>query len=413
MKRFQLSPKILLKPATLMASLVIAVLMGIFAPEFSVKLGAFGKIFVALLQMTVIPVLITAVASSLGRIVETHGLTRKLLRIVIVFLVGLAGSTLTGLFFGLIFRPGDFITKGGQSALGAYLFDQEFSNTSAETGHFSFFEFVTSIVPVNPAAAISSGNYLAILFFSILLGVALGFVASKQAREVTLQVLETIYDAQLRIIHWTLHAMPLGILCIFSDQIARTGFHLILALLKFVVITIAAVLLSVLVHLYLVHLRKPRKSFLQVFSQLKTPYLIAFTTRSSFATIPSALKTMVDGLRRNEQDVRLVIPLSINLNRMGSSMYMALSATLFLQIYDVPFSLAQMALITVVCIFSGMIPSNIAGLVPLVFAPLGLPIEVVLMLLLAIDPIIDPFLTLMNVSGSCVATQYLSDRGSG
>lgn len=397
---------VLRRPWFVVLFLMIGVLCGVFWKDFAYRVGSIGYLYLNLLQMTVIPVLITAVVSSLGRLIETHGLSKKFANIFWVMGVFLAVAAAAGALAGFLFRPGSGLSEEVQTLIGQYLNQSDVASGNKPQPTAGFYSFLAEMIPINPLAAISEGKHLAILFFSLLLGSAIGFVGAK-SREVTLQVFEALYDAQLKIIDWTLLALPFGIFCIISDQVARSGAQIILAMSYFVVLSLFLCALMVLGQMLLIQ-KKSGFSLAQTFGNLREVLLVAFVTRSSFATIPTAMDTLIERFGRNAQDVRLIIPLGINLSRQGSAMYVAVAVYFFSQIYNLDFGAYEFLLTITLSVVAGMVPSELVGLIPLVFTPLGLPIEVAVALLLAIDLLLDPFLTLVNVLGNCASTMVLA-----
>jgi Na+/H+-dicarboxylate symporter len=142
--------------------------------------------------------------------------------------------------------------------------------------------------------------------------------------------------------------------------------------------------------------------------------LIAFATKSSFAAIPSALSAMQHmGLSRRTTD--MVIPLSVSLNPIGNVHYYTLSAIFIAQLYGV--AIPASALLTflvggvLAAVAGSALPSAAAiGVISILLEPLGLPVGSAVILIVAIDPFIDPATTVLNVHGSCVAASLVSDK---
>ncbi|MGE0616308.1 MAG: dicarboxylate/amino acid:cation symporter, partial [Bacteriovoracia bacterium] len=243
----------------------------------------------------------------------------------------------------------------------------------------------------------------------LVLGIALGF-GDPAARDVTLRVAEALYAAQLQIIHWTLCALPFGIFCIFSEQIANMGLGIFRAMGGFVLFSIALAFVTSLLYVGVIA-RVSRLPFLQALAALKRVISVSFVTASSFASIPVMIEALVKGFRRDVRDVNLIVPLAVNLNRQGSSIYMAFAFMFVAQLYSLPIPIDSLLLVWGLCALSGMIPAGIVGLIPIVFTPVGLPIEVGITLLLAVEVLLDPVFTVVNALGFC-STSLLFSRSS-
>ncbi len=183
-------------------------------------------------------------------------------------------------------------------------------------------------------------------------------------------------------------------------------------MLRFVLV---AILTFVIIYILstLVIWRQTHLSPFAVFSQLKEPAFLALATSSSLACIPSAISALTDGLGFDRQTTQLVTPLSITLCRFGSVIYFALAALFVAQLYNKDLSGEQLAIVTVLSILAGMATSGATGVLTLtmldiVLNPLRLPLEAVLVLFIAIDPILDPFRTLGIVHTGIAATALVA-----
>jgi proton glutamate symport protein len=137
--------------------------------------------------------------------------------------------------------------------------------------------------------------------------------------------------------------------------------------------------------------------------------VVAFGTSSSFAAIPSALRCLQNNLKINRGTTNLVIPLGININPQGTVMYFALSTILIAQIYNVSLGSQGFMIALIGSILAGMGATGVPGagglsILALILGPLGLPVQTAIILLIAIDPIIDAILTVTNVYANCAAT---------
>ena len=143
--------------------------------------------------------------------------------------------------------------------------------------------------------------------------------------------------------------------------------------------------------------------------------MVAFGTSSSFAAIPSALRCLQNNLKVSKSNTNLVIPLGISINPQGSVMYFALATVLIAQIYNVPLGPQGLVIAFIGSILAGMGTSGVPGagalsILALILVPLGLPAQTAIILLIAIDPIMDPLLTALNMHANCAATVLAEER---
>ena len=200
-----------------------------------------------------------------------------------------------------------------------------------------------------------------------------------------------------------------------APQIAEVGFGVLLAMLKLILLVNAAALLSLLGG-NLIIARRTGQPYFTVLRQLVDSLLIAFATKSSFAAIPSAMSGM-QRLGMTKSVTELVIPLSVSLNPLGNVHYYTLSAIFIAQLYGVSFPASSLIILLVggvlAAVAGSALPSAAAiGVISILLEPLGLPVGAAVILIMAIDPFIDPITTTLNVHGSCVAASLVASRNT-
>ena len=414
-KRYSVTERVsraILSPWATGAAIGLAVCFGLWLPKLSVGLKPLGEIYLALLQMCSLPLVICGVVASIGRVLRDGQSKRYLGRLVIVVVGGLFITAALAMALGLIVRPGSGLTTEASQTLGRLLSATEIQGgTGAPLKEVSFVDFLTSAVPKNIFLALSLGSQLPILFFSIVLGISLGVTGASRSTS-ALESFEATFDALLKLIEWLLYALPLGLLSLLSAQIAEAGLGIFVAMLKLILLINAAVLISLVAGNFIIA-RKTGRPYFTVLRQLLESLLIAFATKSSFASIPSALSAMQKlGMNRGTTD--LVIPLSVSLNPIGNVHYYTISAIFIAQLYGV--SIPPSAMVTfliggvLAAVAGSALPSAAAiGVISILLEPLGLPVGSAVILILAIDPFLDPATTALNVHGSCVAASLVDD----
>ena len=404
----------LLSPWSVFGGIALGCIIGIKFTGLARHLVPFGEIFLALVQMCVIPILITAVVSSLARLITTGVTSRYIARLAIIFAGGMIIASLVGLSIGFLGRPGAGLGQKSRVTLGKVISQYEMEGVGktdqAPAGLMGFFK---RMVPANVFMAFSQGQTLSILFFCILLGIALGFVRTPAGKE-ALAVIEALYDAFQKLFGWIMYSLPLGLCCLFAAQISQVGFTILKALLKFVSLCYLGAIILMLFYNFLIWRRKGG-SFFRPLAALRETLVVAFGTSSSFAAIPSALRCLQNNLKVSKSNTNLVIPLGISINPQGSVMYFALATVLIAQIYNVPLGPQGLVIAFIGSILAGMGTSGVPGagalsILALILVPLGLPAQTAIILLIAIDPIMDPLLTALNMHANCAATVLAEER---
>jgi Na+/H+-dicarboxylate symporter len=275
--------------------------------------------------------------------------------------------------------------------------------------------FLRSIVPSNIFYAFSQGQMLSILFFCIFFGIALGLVRSPSGR-VALSVMEALYDAFQRLFSWIMYVLPFGLCLLFASQISHSGLAIFKTLIKFIGVFYLTAFLLIIFYNTLIWLRRGG-TFFSPFMALREAFVVALGTSSSYATMPSALRCLQENLKIDKSTSNLVIPLGINLHPQGKVMYFVLSIVLVAQLYQVPLGIQAILIALFGSIFAAMGATGVPGpgtlvILSLVLDPLGLPSQTAIILLMAIDPVINPVLTVVNIFGNCTATVLAEEPSS-
>ncbi|MEC4804193.1 MAG: dicarboxylate/amino acid:cation symporter [Jaaginema sp. PMC 1079.18] len=416
---YQTTLAVLQSPWTILVSVVLGVAIGLWNKNLASAIAPLGNLYLILLKMCVLPILLSAITMSIGRLMTSHDAKRYIKRILIVFPVGWLGVSLLGTIVAAIAGPGRNLPTSVLETLGVLVNESAIDLELSLEGPLpqeeplpGLGDFLYNMVPDNIFEALSQGDSLQVLFFAIVFGTALGLVGGTVA-ETLFATLEAIYRSFNKLIQWFTLILPLGLCSLLAAQIADLGIDIMLAMIDFVIIVILTFGVLYLIGTLIIW-RYARCSLTRVFAVLREPTILALATRSSLACIPSAISAMHDALRFDRKTTDLVVPLAVTLCRFGSVVYFALAALFVAQLYDNTLGLGGYAIAIFASILAGMATSGVTGvltltLLQLVLDPLGLPLEAALVLFIAIDPIVDPFRTLGIVHTSLAATAAIAD----
>ena len=407
--------KLLLSPWAVLAGIVSGVIIGLYSPGLTAKITPLGKIYLSLLEMCILPIMITAVVSSLGRLFMSKQASGFLLRLGKIFGMGLIMATLIAFATGIIGRPGAGLSKDSQIVLSKLLIKGEAESTVTDVSSDPLMAFMTNLVPKNIFSAMSRGQNLPALFFAVFFGIALGMVRHGSGK-VALSIFDAFFNAVLNIISWVMYGLPFGICCLFAAQISQVGLNVMSALLRYVIIIHIAAIGVFLVNSIVIRV-VAGKSFLQSIAALKETLIVALGTCSSFASIPSALRCLQGGFRLNEKLVNLGVPIGITLNPQGMILFAVVSTIFIAQLYNVVLGAQQLITIFICSIFMAMAASGAPGgagvaLIAIILEPLGLPVGSSIILLIAIIAVVDPALTVVTVHANCAAAAVLGREKS-
>ena len=407
--------RLLLHPVAMFAGLIAGGVLGWLDKGQLPAIGTLGEIYIRLLQMCVIPLLFTAVATSLSRLFLDGAANRYFTRLVLLVISGLAIAGALGVALGYWGQPGGELQLAAREIIGKVIFTAEASGTTVDPEHArgAFSDLVVGMFPENIFGALTTGNKIAILMFAVLFGVALGSIAREKSERAT-ALLEAFYDTFIKIIEWLMYVLPFGLFCLAYSKLSAVGIDVLFAMTKLVVLVYAGAVVLIGFYSVLIWLRVGG-SYLATLGAMRETVVVAFGTSSSYASIPSALRGLKEGLRLDRRVVDLALPLGITLNPPGSTFHFAL-ATLFLaNLYGLALDPGQMVFVLFGAMLAGVAATGAPGvaalsMISIILVPLGLPVEVAIILLVAIDPIVDPILTVVNVQGNAATTALLAGK---
>ncbi|MBW2524741.1 MAG: dicarboxylate/amino acid:cation symporter [Deltaproteobacteria bacterium] len=262
----------------------------------------------------------------------------------------------------------------------------------------------------NPFQALSSNppNALGIIFFSLLLGIALSAVG--KSAEPVVQWFRGLNEGIMRITHWLMALSPVAIGCIIAGLVAENGPGIFQSLGWYVVTVIVGIavhIAALFVIARVVGKVEPRR----LWRGVREAWLIAFSTRSSAATLPVTLSCVTEKLRVRPKVANFSLPLGATMNMDGTALYEGVAVLFLIQIYggldDV--TIATGAMTTVLVFVTAVLASVGAAAVPnaglvtmvLVASAVHLPIYYI-PLIFAVDAFLDMFRTSTNVLGDAV-----------
>lgn len=428
---------ILKHPATILAGVALGTLIGLFNKQISATVGipnvagiiSFpGQLYLFYLQMTVIPIILTAISSSLGKLIRNKSSAGLIKRIVIVFIICMFGCAIVGIAAGVFGEPGAGLNEKTRALLSKLISSTDengisgaleinlgsISETAALVQRPSMATFFRDMIPSNVFRALNLGSTMAIVFFSIIFGVAIGSLPEDMA-EMLISIFSAIFQAFQKLIGWSLYLLPFGLVCLLAGQIASVGIQIFIAMSKFIVLFCIGTMVIFIISTVVMWFRSGIKNPFKVFSILFEPILLAFATRNSMATLPSAITCLDTKLGFNSNAVNLTLPLGMTLGRFGNIFYFGLGVFFVVQIYNTPLEAIHYLIILFGIVFAGTATAGASGIVTLsmmsiVLDPLSLPLEAVLIIFMAIDPIVDPLRTFLIVYVNMVATTLIAKR---
>jgi Na+/H+-dicarboxylate symporter len=368
-----------------------------------------GTLWVNGIRMTVVPlvvsILITGVVTGFG----SQSLGRLGVRALVTFGILLVVAGLIALVIAPPLLARIPLTPDVAERLRASAASASSSTVNAVQQLPSLAQRIIDTIPANPIRAAADCAMLPLVVFTLVLALAIARLAPA-VREPIVTFFSGVSDAMLVIVGWVLAAAPVGVFALSLAVASRAGIQAAGALLYYIVV-LAATLLLVTAMLYLPVLLFSRVS-LRAFALAALPaQAVAVSSRSSLAALPAMLRETRDRLQLPPIATSFALPLAVSVLRMNVPPRWVISAIFLGQLYGVTvgFTALVWVLITAVLISFSVpgIPSASLFMMAPVLVSLGLPAEGV-GLLIAVDTIPDMFNTLANVTGQMASTTVIA-----
>lgn len=373
-----------------------------------------GKLWLAALQMTVVPLVLSLVVVGVNTATDAAASGRIARRAIVVFLVLLSGGAL----LAALLAPPLFRLFPHHPELTAAL-DHATVPLAAKTAPTGWVDAITSIVPHNAIAAAAQSAMLPLVVFALFLGFALTRIAPER-RTLLVAFFQSIADAMIVIVRWVLWVAPLGVFALILAVCARAGLSMLSALGIYVLVECLLYLVVTLAMLPVAVFWGGEK--LRRFAAALVPaQVVAASTQSSLASLPAMLESADQRLRYPTRVTALVLPMAVSLCRLTSPVQYVVSASFIAWAYGIDLPAASLiagaALAVVISLGSVGLPGQvtfIATNLPVAQA-MGVPVGP-LGLMLAVDTLPDALATLGNVTcdltaTSVVARQSAEERG--
>jgi len=369
-----------------------------------------GQIFLRLLFMLVLPLLFSALVIGIAELGDISALKRVGVRTLLFTLAISSIAVVLALVVVNLFRPGD----GVDPVLAQSLLESARGNAhaivSANATKPSGMEALLAIVPSNVIAAAAANDILAIMFFALFFGIGLMLVRTP-ATEQLQKMIEGLFEVSMKLIGIVIRMAPLAVACFMFNLAALFGWDLLVRLGAYV----AVVLLALSLHMIVVYSIAIKflggMSPIYFFRQVQEAMVMAFSTSSSNATLPTALRVAETKLNLPPTVARFVLTIGSTANQNGTAIFEGVTVLFLAQFFGVELALGQQVMVLLVCILGGIgtagVPAGSLPVVALVLAMVGVPPEGI-GLVLGVDRFLDMCRTTLNVTGDLVAAVVVS-----
>ncbi len=379
----------------------------------------FGNVLVSMLKMVVVPVIFLSLVTGAASL-PTGKFGKIGLKVIIWYFATSLIAAVVGSFLATIFSPGSSNIGMWQQLITTQTAVDEVTVTT--TGALT--EVFLNMFK-NPFESLASGNFLAIIVFAIAFGLALKLnvdnpKTSKESKEkihLFLNLFETAQEGVFTIVDWVLAYSPIGVFALTSCNFANYGSALFGPYVSLTLGVILGILFMIFVVYPLMIVLFVHKNPYKLLFKIKEAPLTAFVTRSSAATLPVSLKVAEDEINVDSSLSAFALPLGATINMDGVCVHLPFFAVLAANMFGVQLGFAGLTILVITTVLAsigaGGVPGGSLMLLFIILQNMGLQpsqIAIIVGLALGINPILDMFETMNNVTGDIVCTYAVAEN---
>ncbi|HMQ04888.1 MAG TPA: dicarboxylate/amino acid:cation symporter [Pyrinomonadaceae bacterium] len=378
-----------------------------------------GQLFLNMLLMIVVPLVFSSLVVGVSGIGDIRKLGRIGLKSFAYTLVISAISVAIGLGVANTIRPGERISEETAAELKAEFSSQGTEATEAQRraadaakAETPLMQVVKTIVPSNIFNSVSgtSANMLHIMFFALMIGIAITLLPAGVS-DPFVNVMGSLFSITAKIIDIVMKFAPFAVACLLFSNIAQFGLELLQSLGWFVV----AVLLGLSIHFFGVYSLSvyflSRISPLEFFKRIRTVILTAFSTSSSNATLPTALRVSHENLGVPKAINSFVLTVGATANQNGTALYEGVTVLFLAQLAGFELTLTLQLMVVYLAILGGIGTAGVpSGSIPFIIGILfyiGID-PALIAIILGVDRILDMCRTTLNVVGDITAATFVA-----
>lgn len=425
MKKLPLHTKILI-------GMALGLLFGMLAIQYSGLAGftidyikPFGTIFIRALKMVAVPLVLASLIIGVANIGDISKLSRMGGKTLGIFMATTVISITIGLVLVAVLKPGHKLPEETRQNLMGLYNENAGSKISvaAEVKTRGPLQPLVDMVPDNIfLAATNNGRMLQVVFFALLVGVAL-LQTPKEKGAIVLGFFNGLNEVIIKIVQYIMMIAPYGVFALIASLIVEIAgdspdkaWELLYALLWYSITVILGMLMMMLI-VYPILIKSFSKiGYMDFFKGIRPAMLLGFSTSSSTATLPVTMDRVEKHLGVSEEVSSFVLPLGATINMNGTSLYQGVSAIFIAQAMGLELTIGSQLMIVLTATLAAVGTAGVpgAGLVMLVIVleAVGIPAAGIA-LIMAPERILDMIRTMVNITGDAsVSVVVASTEGA-
>jgi len=356
-----------------------------------------GKMFVNALKMLVVPLVIFSLICGVCGIGDIRALGRVGGKSFALYML----TTAIAIATAIIIAASTGIGKGMDIPSKANFVGKESPPLS---------QVLIDIIPNNPINAMSNGDMLPVIFFSILFGISMLLVGSKAKSFV--EGAEIANEIMMKMVNVVMSVAPYAVFALIAKAVASLGLDLLASLAGYVAVLVSALLFHLFVTLMILLKIGSGLSPAIFLKKIRNVQVFAFSTASSNATIPVTMRTVTKRFGVDNSIASFTVPFGATINMDGTAIMQGVATVFIANVYNVDLGIAGYLTVILMSVLASIGTAGVPGvgliMLSMVFAQVGLPIEGI-GLILGVDRLMDMVRTAVNVSGDAVVSSIVAN----
>ena len=397
--------------------IIAGILVGIFLYSHPNALVAniltfIGQIFIRLIQMVVIPLVVSAIIIGITSVGDNKQLGKFGSKMILYYGILTTVAVTIGSALALLVKPGTGAAHYIASNIASDV--QTSVATAMQEQQGNILNLFLSFIPNNPFEAVSSGNMVPIILFVLMFALALAKVGDVNRPIVSF--FESVFAATMKITDWIMLFAAPGVFALTASAVSSFGGGIFSAISKYLMVILVGFAIQMFI-IYPVFLKCFSKvSAAMLFSAIAEAMMVAFGTASSSATLPLTI-ACCEKRGISHKISSFVLPLGATLNFDGTALLQTVAVIFLAQAYQVhltPFLVVQIAVLAIIASSTcAGIPGGGLITIALILNGMGLSPEQLVAgfaFLFTIERLTDMFRTTLNITSDAVVAATIADN---
>ena len=360
--------------------------------------GMIGTMFVNALKMLVVPLVFFSLITGVTGIGDIRALGRVGGKSFGLYMMTTALAITTAIVLASIVGPGQGFVMDGIDTSGV-------EAAAAPT----VYEVLANIVPTNPIAAFAAGEMLQVIFYTVILGVAL-LALGATAKPFTDACL-FMNELMMKLVSIVMWFAPFGVFCLIAKTFAEQGPELFGPVILYVVTLVAALMLHLFGTLMIMVKLLAGLNPITFMTKMRPAQIFAFSTASSNATIPVTLRSVEKRIGVDNSVASFCVPFGATINMDGTAIMQGVATVFLANVYGIDLGIAGYLTVIGMAVLASIGTAGVPGvgliMLTMVLTQVGLPVEGIA-IILGVDRLMDMIRTAVNITGDAVVTSIVA-----